>query len=340
MALDSTAKRFSAAGIPYPGVGFDKRNRAALALVTRPTPSEGISATLGEFTTDFDGTFAVLSLSFNAKQRASVYGMGWPGIDADVRSGLAAIPSNQSVGEERLGLELDSFTVAFLGEFTGTERDGAVALTLGEFSPSFVGEHYYNHFFDITYGIVPTWVAHELPPNAGAIDVTLAGFTASFEGLALPPGAIDGDLAIVVGSFTLDFDGEFTAPASTDGELGLDIEVFGISLQGSAVPPDSALGSFDLTLAEFTGSFAGTFEPPVADGALELTFAEFTVSYRGQFIDAAAVNGRITGILNAFSIGLLGTHVAQDSIIGATASSRDIRMTASSRETGTKRAVS
>lgn len=288
----------------------------ALALVAKPTPTESVSLTLGAFTTDFDGTAAGPDITMTVKQRASVYGMGWPGINADVRAGLSGVPSRREVGVEALLITLGDFTADFDGTFQGLERNGSVALTLAGFEASFEAEHYYSHFFDVTYGIVPTWVASELPARAGDVELTLDAFTVSAVGNVLPPDAIDGQFSLAVASFTLDFDGEFTAPASVAGSIGLDIEVFGVALNGSSVPPDSSVGSFALTLAAFSVDFDGTAAAPVFDGDVVLTMGAYTASFRGQYIDASANNGVFEVSLADFAVDFTGSAVSEIGTIG------------------------
>jgi hypothetical protein len=355
VALDTTAKRFAAAGVPYPGVGFNKLSRGALALVAQPTPAEALNATLGEFTASFSGTseqiewsarqrasIALLprpglnadvraalagipsrrttGIDADAKVRASIYGMGWPGINGVVRGGLAGVPSITET-PEALVATLGDFSISFTGSVENPgEHSGSIDVTLDSFTASFEGEHYYSLYFDVTYGIVPTWVAHELPAVSGAIDATLEAFSASLAGTVLPAEAIDGGLALSLGEFAVAFAGDFTAPASVDGAIGLDIEVFGLSFRGTAVPEDGSIGVLGITLDGFEASFSGTAEAPEFSGAVDGTLGTFTTTFRGQFIDAGAKNGQISLELGSFLVDFTGTsdRNAGDPVIAVT----------------------
>jgi hypothetical protein len=251
------------------------------------------------------------ALGFEIDDDLALLGVPHPsGFTVVTRSGLTVAPrvlESDSVNRDgSISSTITGFTSVLTGTRTVPTVDGDVDATLASFTPSFVGEFGFRHYFNISYSLTPTWVVYEQPANFGAVTPTLSGFTASYAGYSLPPDSTQGSISTTLSGFTPAFTGTLTAPPSYAGAVSCDISAFAVGLAGSALPPSGFLGSVDLTLDGFTSDISGTFSVFTTDGAWASTLGDFALSYEGQFISASTNNGTWQSDLGGFDFALNG----------------------------------
>lgn len=313
-----SAFRFAVAGLPDPSTTIDSRQfHHALALQAFPQPGDSglMDLTLGSFTVDFDGTYTAPAPSnWTYSDRLAIALIPWPdsGFTDQTRLTIGAAPGVSDTGGASTDIDgiisttMSGFTLDFDGTTVNPSSDGSISTTLGGFATSFVGEHYYNLFFDIGYALTPAWVFTEVNVSQGAMTPTLAGFTVDFDGTVLPADSTTGSMSPTLSGFGIDFDGTFTQAPTVSGSFSLDIEVFNASLRGSVVPPDGVIGEMSFTLGGFSASLLGTSENQQVTGSFALTLADVGINYIGSTHLASDIVGGLYVNPDGFSMSFRG----------------------------------
>ena len=197
------AHRMAIAGMPFPIQELDNlQSRYATAAIPFAKPEGGgqLGATLGAFTADFDGTYSAPPVSeFDFSDRLGIHLIPDPalGFDYQTRLSIGGVPGIQAdvVDIDRDGIvssSMSDFTASFSGLNNPPIVDGDIVALVSDFTSVIVGEHYYNHFYDVSYSLSPAWIFTELPRRDGDLTPTLAAFIADLDGTSLPTNSTQG----------------------------------------------------------------------------------------------------------------------------------------------------
>lgn len=312
------AHRMAIAGMPFPIQGLDNlQSRYATAGIPLAKPEGGgqLGATLAGFTADFDGTYAAPPPSeFDFSDRLGIHLIPDPalGFDYQTRLSIGGVPGVQAtiVDVDRDGV-VSSTMSAFTASFTGLNNppivDGDVLVTLAGVTTSFVGEHYYNHFFDVSYSLTPAWIFTELPRRDGDLSATLAAFTADIDGTSLPTDSTQGRIPAVLENVSFDFDGTFVVAPGRDGDVGLSIQNFSALWQGVALPDTGTNGLVGFSIENFASDLVGSFEKQSTDGFAQFTLGTIAANFDGVYLDSGVLFGGFEPTLDNFILRMSGT---------------------------------
>jgi len=181
--LDNEQTHYALAGFPFPQVGF----------------TGDIAGTLGAFTAEIQGTFSATGgTGWDLEDRLAVAYIPLPdsGFTDNTRLTIGGAPGVEAVvGNDREGdivATLSDFTADFDGTVVNPIIDGDLNPAISAFSTSFLGEHYYNHFFEGSYSVTTTTVYIEEPARFGDLVPTISTFVSGFTGNALPISFLKG----------------------------------------------------------------------------------------------------------------------------------------------------